>query len=437
MNMYEMIQRMAYSLKDDRYAWYDRLRSHASLSRTELLQLRDQYCRDLLFHAYDTVPFYHGRFRDCGIGRDDIVGVATLDLLPPLSKADLREHEGNIKSTDPVYRNMTRVTSGGSTGELSVTWRSRRYSAVSRGCAMRNWALVDWFPGDKALWFWGAPYEHEMAVAGVVSRCMVHIKRQCLLNTYSFNPSSFPEWFERASRFKPKVVYGYAKVLEVFAEYMCAENLRLPTVRVVVSSVEKLEARERIQQAFGAPVFDQYGCREILGIGIETAPHKMVIADDCVVIRTEKRVSEITALHSYGFPLINYQLGDVITIAKQMENDEQGGLPFTIADLSIGRETDYFIAGDGSYVSASAMSVYVSQQGHSIAEQQFLQLSPSEFEIRYVPGDNLNEAHYQEDVCRILREYFGPGNQVRFLLMDYIPPEPSGKKLMFKRLFNS
>lgn len=130
MNIYEFIQRRVYNPFDNRFRWYDQFMANTCKTRDEILDIQNHDCQTLLEHAYDTSPFYQKRFSACGICREDITGVTTLDKLPPLTKADLRQHEDEIKSTNPAFRKMMRVTSGGSTGTLSVIRKSRHFNGA-------------------------------------------------------------------------------------------------------------------------------------------------------------------------------------------------------------------------------------------------------------------------------------------------------------------
>jgi phenylacetate-CoA ligase len=268
----------------------------------------------------------------------------------------------------------------------------------------------------------------------MVSRLGIAVNRRLLLDTFRFSTARFPEWVDRINAFRPTVVYGYATVLLAFADYLIQSSARLPSVEVVVSTTEKLEGREAISSAFGAPVYDQYGCREILSVGIEIAPDVMVIADDCVVLNVNQEGEILlTALHSLGFPLINYRVGDYAESVRP-SSTSAGSLPFSTMRLKVGRITENFLAADGRVVSSSALSVYISSFGFATSGQQIVQDDHRRFRVSYA-ADSIDSAAYQKTLCSVLEEYFGSDLSVVFERVESISPEPSGKTLMAKRTF--
>ena len=72
---------------------------------------------------------------------------------------------------------------------------------------------------------------------------------------------------------------------------------------MVVSSCDKLLERETIAKAFNCNVYDQYGCREIVAIGIETKPTEMVFTDDTTIVNTNENdeflLTSLTILESF------------------------------------------------------------------------------------------------------------------------------------------
>jgi len=199
-----------------------------------------------------------------------------------------------------------------------------------------------------------------------------------------------------------------------------------------VSTTETLTERETIENAFNCRVFDQYGSREILAIGIESKNGTMMIADDVVVLdMLDSGEFSITALHSYGFPLINYVIGD---IGEVLQSDINDYLPFSSLKIKIGRTTENFLTAENRVVASSSLSVYISTFKLPIIEQQIIQNNYKEFVVNYIPDIDLNFADYQLIIGKVLKEYFGDDVAVVFNKVEKIPLENSSKKLMCKRM---
>ena len=435
MNLVELEQRAAYLIRGDkRYPYYDRLCENVALSRDEMVAVQNGLVERICAHAYEHTPYYRNIFRAEGLGPRDVKSADDLRRLPVLAKRDIRENFESIESDDVYGKTLQRVSSGGSSGETAVVAKSPYFEQMSRAAALRNNSLVGWQPADKAVWFWGAPFDHQRASRNIVSRLGIAVNRRLLLDTFRFSPARFPDWVDRINAFRPRVVHGYATVLLAFAEYLLEADVRLPSVEVVVSTTEKLERREVISSAFGAPVHDQYGCREILSVGIEVAPDVMAIADDCVVLNVnDEGEILLTALHSLGFPLINYRVGDYAE-AIELPAASAGSLPFSTLRLKVGRITENFLTADGGVVSSSALSVYIASFGFPTSGQQIIQEDYRRFRVRYV-ADSIDEDAYLRTMRSVLDEYFGADLEVALERVDSTLPEASGKTLMAKRTF--
>jgi phenylacetate-CoA ligase len=262
----------------------------------------------------------------------------------------------------------------------------------------------------------------------------IFLNRRIILNAYKYSTSDFPQWYETIVKFKPKVIYGYSSIILEFAQFLIANNLLLPSVKLVVSTTEKLNNREIIEKAFRCSVHDQYGCREVIAIAIESKKDEMLLTDDIVLLNTnESNEILLTAVYSFGFPLINYRLGDVGNIVGQPQLDNE--FPFPIFNLKIGRITDNFINQDNVKVSSSAFSTYLSTLDLGIREHQFIQNDYKSFTVNFICTSSTDIESYKLKIQKCLEEYFGQKLSIKFQNVLSIEPEKSGKRLMFKRTF--
>lgn len=68
------------------------------LPRPQIERLQNENLRVLLKHAYETVPYYRGIFRERGLSPTYIKSVGDLVKLPTLAKEDIRKNFGNLVS---------------------------------------------------------------------------------------------------------------------------------------------------------------------------------------------------------------------------------------------------------------------------------------------------------------------------------------------------
>lgn len=311
-SVFEKLQRIGYRLKGDKqYKYYDFLRNNLSLNRSEMVLHQNKLIQRIVRYAYEHTHYYKNVMESLNITPNDIQNKADLNLLPVLSKSIMRDNLNDLKSNDIYGKNLKLVTSGGSSGNQAHIFKSSYFEQYSRASFLRNNLIAGWTPADKSIWIWGSPLEHEQLKGSFEANLAMWGNRRILFNAYNYSTKIFPMWVNHIKRFKPKVLYGYATIILQFSEYLQQNGVSLPSINSVVSTSETLRGREIIEQAFGCKVYNQYGCREILAIGIETEKEAMMIADDVVALNiTEKGEFLVTALHSYGFPLINYRIGD-------------------------------------------------------------------------------------------------------------------------------
>ena len=434
MHIVELLQRISYfCINDKRYRYYDDLMGNIKLNRNEIIKIQNSLITRLIDHAYNQTKYYREVMDSSGLSPGDITNKDELKKLPVLTKSIIRANIKNLISKDLYSKNLIEVTSGGSTGNQVVIYKSSLFDQVSRGASLRNNLLANWRPSDKSVWIWGAPYEHQKVRESFISKLGLLINRRLLFNAYNYSPLDFPKWVEKINIYKPKILYGYASIILEFAKYLLYSNDILPSIKSVVSTTETLTGREAIENAFNCRVFDQYGSREILAIGIESKNGTMMIADDVVALNIlDSGEFSITALHSYGFPLINYIIGD---FGEVFQSDINDYLPFSSLKIRIGRTTENFLTAENRVVASSSLSVYISTSKLPIIEQQIIQNNYKEFIVNYIPDIDFNFAHYQLIIRRVFKEYFGDDVAIVFNKVEKIPLENSGKKLMCKQMF--
>jgi len=438
MNMHEKILGLFYKIikRDNRYKYYEELSANLNLSRIEIVKIQNKNIKKLINHAYYNTQYYKEVMGLLNIHPDDINNREDLNKLPILTKQIIKDNIDKIISNDKFSKNLKKVTSGGSSGEQAVFYISNFYNQMSKASWLRNNSMIGWMPIDKTVWIWGSPIEHAQIKDSLLARLGIYINRRIIFNAYKYSKDDFPKWYDKILNYKPKILFGYSSIIVEFSEFLIDNNLKLPSVKMVVSTTEKLTKRKVIERAFNCDVHDQYGCREVMSIGIELSKKKMVFTDDVVVLNTNKEHEFfLTPLFSYGFPLINYKVGDSGEIKNVSEVNNK--YPFPEINLEIGRITDNFINQKNKKISSSALSTYLSTMDLGIKEHQIIQISYTSFEINFVPYESTNCEAYYKILRNCLEEYFGNDLSIKFNKVTELPVEKSGKRLLFKRTFIS
>jgi phenylacetate-CoA ligase len=294
------------------------------LTPQKLQDLQWRRLQALLDHAYRTVPHYFDAFIRAGLRPQDLKRPADLERLPILDRAVIRERPHRLMSASFKPEQLIQSATGGSTGEL-MRFRydresfDRRAAAAMRGDSWAGWGLC-----LPEFYIWGIPLMPQSRLKRLKVQVHHGLLRRTIVSSFDLTPEKVTTAARFYRRQKPRVVVGYANALYEFARCVKAAGIALPPPNGVISSAEKLYPYQRalVEEVFGAPVFDRYGCREVMLIGAECREHcgLHVTADNLYVEIVNKGTAcepgepgeiLLTDLHNYGMPLIRYRVGDI------------------------------------------------------------------------------------------------------------------------------
>ncbi len=408
------------------------------LSSDQLQDLQLRRLRKLTDHAYRHCPFYRGRFDRLGLVPTDINTLADLKTLPALEKQDIQQHRDLLRAQDWPAADLIPNQTGGSTGTPLSFYLStdRRCSRAAATIRHNRWA--GWDIGDKVAAIWGAPQDRPSRSWRARLRNLF-LDRHLFLDTGHLTEARMIEFHHSLKKFRPRVILAYARAAVMFARFLRARNLSAYQPHSIVTSAEVLEPGERalLEDVFGCPVFNRYGCREVSVIASECEHHRglhimaeglyvEIESHDCAGSPTKLGSVLITDLLNFAMPLIRYRIGD-------MASWEPGpcpcgrGLP-RLRQVA-GRVTDFLVGSDGRLVSGVFVATYLVAQRPSLGQIQILQVSPGRalFRIKagpaFRPKDDLT---YLRDTAR---RYLGNDFILDHEFVKELAPEPSGKFL--------
>ncbi|HEY3283629.1 MAG TPA: phenylacetate--CoA ligase family protein [Armatimonadota bacterium] len=294
------------------------------LSPDEVRELQMLKLRALLTHAHATVPYYRDLFDSHGLKPDRVTRAADLAVLPPLTKAAVREQGDRLLSRAFRPGSLIVSATGGSTGEPMRFFYNRDSYERRTATAMRGDRWAGWRLCGPEFYLWGAQLLPTSGLLRLKKQIHHAALRRVVVSSFNLTTETVLQAVHQYRRQRPSVVIGYANALYEFSRFVIAEGLHLPSPEGVVSSAEKLYGyqRETIEEAFGAPVFNRYGCREVMMVSAECEAHDgLHVASDNVLMEVVKsgqlcepgELGEVylTDLHNYGMPLIRYQVGDL------------------------------------------------------------------------------------------------------------------------------
>ena len=168
---------------------------HADRPTIEAFQL--ERLGKLLNHAYANSPFYIKRFDKAGLKPADIKTVEDLKRIPPLTRDDLQNYSEDIRATNFETGELSKGTSGGSTGVPVVYYKDRTGSSAGQAAGYNGWELAGWKLGLKGLHIWGNPTTVENEWKSPLSRAKTKLYNHYKFAAYQLNsPEKFQELFD-------------------------------------------------------------------------------------------------------------------------------------------------------------------------------------------------------------------------------------------------
>ncbi len=384
----------------------------------------------LLQRAWRDVPFLQTWWGDHGLRPAPLRDVAELAAYPILTKDFIREHFQALTAAAPRYRVLTKTTSGSTGAPFRLTYTQDSYAARTalmwRGY---RWAGTD--IGRRTAYVWGLPVG---ALPGRKELLYHALFNRRMLNSLEMRSDNLASYVQAINRFKPRTIVGYTTPLATLARWIVNTGAKVHTPQSLLTGAEALHDPQRrlIQQAFGAPVFNTYGCREFGLMASECSAGSMHLSTDHVVAETvgddDRPVSGVlghllvTDLSNHALPFVRYRVGDMATLSDQPCRCGRG-LPL-LASLQ-GRTLDMIRTRDGRLVPGEFFPM-VLNECLSVLQYQVVQPDLDHLEIKVV-GKTGAAAPDFTHIAAELRKAVGADVHINITQVDSIPLTAAGK----------
>jgi len=303
-----------------------------TLPREKLRELQLKKFQKIFKWSYDNSPFYHDLYRDAGIEPGDIKTLDDIRKIPKVEKATLRDIQkkepfpyGTILAVPLEDVTEYRQTSG-TTGQPVYhpeTWQDWEWSAESWAYALYAYGFRDYdrvfmpFGYSINIAFWAGHYAAEKLGCEVVPGGVLNTEARIL---------KIRELKATGLMATPTYVLGMADTARKLG-IEPARDLNIKKIVVAGEPGGSIPAtRKRMEEAWGAKVYDQVGATEIghwgyecvaqCGLHINEALHLVEIEDvDTGEVITEpgKRGSMvISTFDRLAHPCIRFDSKDLI-----------------------------------------------------------------------------------------------------------------------------
>ena len=397
----QAVRLMALGQQLDESQWWpaERLRDH------QLRQLQE-----LVTHAASTVPFYRERLRQSGIDTAQPLGWDAYARLPILTRRDLQEQGDRLRAeTFPKSHGeaLWIHTVGGIASPARVL-RSGVSLAMSDAFALRGhgWrrersegklAVIRTLPpaaaaseGAKHFPDWGRPLA---AVYATGSSALLDIR---------LPTEKQAEWLRRE---RPSVLQSAPSSLLALAEFCRSHRLRLPGLRTIRSAGETVtpELRAACREAWGLPVLDEYGARDLGVVALQCPDgehhHAQSEAMIVEILDASGRPCApgeigqvvVTPLHNFAMPLLRYAPGDYAEVGDPGLCPR--GLPVIARILGRARDLLTLPSGERRF-SLHGSAVFRGRT--DIRQFQFVQRAPGRVEARLIPAPGFDRTREAE-----------------------------------------
>jgi phenylacetate-CoA ligase len=380
------------------------------LSRDELNDLNWQQTCRLLQYAYDNTAFYRNRFDKIGLHPKDIRHPDDYAKVPVLKRQDLQDHFQDLVSREARPKDLRLSTTGGSTGEPAKVYHQKKVVRAAMG-----WRLFSWWglgPGDDM-----ASVYRDMRTdwkGRAVNFLTWWPTRRIFLNAAALDSPGIAAFLEEYNRVRPRLLHGYVGAVDHLASYILDNGITVPAPKAIWVTSAPLNAvqEHRISQAFGAPVYDQYGSCEVYWLAAECpAKNGLHMFYDTKTIEFlddrhqpcktgELGEIAVTDLENMYFPLIRYLNGDM---GRALPHQCACGVTLPLMDKVKGRTTDKILLPDGTHVAGDYMTTIFDDFPDAVKQFQVHQYTDYSIEITVVP--NLDSADI-DNTLAVVRKRF-------------------------------
>ena len=415
----------------------DLLATSERWSASELEAYQDERLREIVSHAYATVPFYRRVFDERKLTPADIRGRADLPKLPLLTKDHIRRHAADLWSA-AVPKNERR------SGHTSGTTGTPLTVGYDRDTVWMTYAVFD----RHYRWAGLRMARNGDRIAVVRGNVIVPLdqreppfwrynrqQNQMLLSSFHLSRDHMPAYFGALDDFQPDVLDGYPSTLYLLAKYLQTRG-EFFAVRAVVSSSETLYPfqREVIEERFKTRVFDYFALAERAVFSGECERHEghHVAMEYGLAEVTDEQGAPLpkgqtgrlvgTTLHNRAMPLIRYSTNDMSALQPGTCSCGRG------LELMAGVTTkaeDVLTLADGRLISPSVLT-HPFKPLESIEGSQIVQTAPDAITVRLIRGDGYTDDLTQHLVTE-LQARLGGGVRIDVEFVQALEHSPNGK----------
>jgi len=410
---------------------YNELKKMEYLPLVDLKKIQFKKVKNLLKHAYNTVPYYHELFKKSNLYPTDIKNEHDLQKIPISTKDDFRQAfpNGVVANNVPQSEWIYHSTSGSSGNPFQFILDDNfNRIANARQLRMNDW--INFRIGEKQINISGA--HHSFSFKKQLNNFILNQKN--ILSTDAFHEQSIISATDNIMKFKPSLIHGYPSAIFTISRFIQEKDFEIDWDCCVTSTSETIMEYQKklIEQVIG-PVYNCYGSREFRGIAQECIKREGLhinmesfflefIKDDVPINEGEVGDLIVTGLDNFTMPLIRYKIGDVGSYTNETCSC---GRNLSLIKKIEGRITDFIPMPSGRKIPFMFFNALLENCGKYIKNFQVMK-EGSHLNIKIVPTE-----YYVEETTKMIEEEIKKITEgeleVGIMLVSKLSPEKSGK----------
>ena len=247
------------------------------------------------------------------------------------------------------------------------------------------------------------------------------------------NDCFMKKFAEKAARFKPVMLRGYAGGTYVFAKFLLKNNNNKIRPEVVVSTGDTLypHYREAIEKAFLFLVLYAYGGD--VSSSANQCPEGSYHILPSVYLELADKYTEgneqwgtilLTSLTNYAMPMIRYNIADIGVTGQGVC---ACGRSWDFLKKIVGRQTDIVLTPSGNRLVCHHFN-NILRLFDGVDQFQVVQKEPSEIILRLATNGEYNKQIDDAHIIKSISELGGNDFTVKIENVDSIPAPQSGKR---------
>lgn len=259
--------------------------SHADWSKEQLIDWRDEKLRDLVQHAYKTVPYYRETMDEGGIDPASIRSGEDLAKLPLLTKDIVKANPEKFVSNEIGKMNVLHVHTSGTTGSGFQFDSTIECQQAQFACFWRYYHQHG-LTQDT----WQAQFSSRNAVPKRVQKPpfwrIDKPGRRYYFSAFHESSANLKSYYDVIMEKQFKWISGYPSLMTLLAQWMNERGLRFGFVEAVTCGAENLldHQIDAMERAFGVRPVQTYGQTENVAIFSQQPDGRILVDEDFSVV---------------------------------------------------------------------------------------------------------------------------------------------------------